>query len=150
LKSSDAVFAACLKNANLRVFSKSLEAVSRTLKRDITGIQLQRFSAHADTIYSISISHDGSQLATASEDNTVKIWDITHGRAVWAAVFSHGGEKLATCCDGGTVRVWDLATGKNQVLLKGEGIPVYAVAFTHSCNFMAVASGGRPRPGSPD
>jgi WD40 repeat protein len=106
-----------------------------------TGIQLQRFRAHADTIYSISISHDGSQLATASEVNTVKIWDITQGRAVWAAVFSHDGEKLATCCDGGTVRVWDLATGKHQVLLQGEGTPVYAVAFAHSCSSMAVASG---------
>ena len=106
-----------------------------------TGMRLRHFRAHDGYINSISVSHDGSHLATASDDHTMKIWDMTPGRAVWNAVFSHDGEKLATCCEGGTVRVWDLASNKHQVVLEGQDIPVYAVAFAHSGKSIAAASG---------
>ena len=39
LKSSSDVFAACVDEANLEVFSKSLEAISRTLRRDIYNLR---------------------------------------------------------------------------------------------------------------
>ena len=34
-------------------------------------------TAHSDEVFSISWSPDGSKLASASEDNTIKIWNTT-------------------------------------------------------------------------
>ena len=106
-----------------------------------TGICLQEFQGHDADINSVSISHDGRYLATASDDCTTRIWDIAYSRAIWAATFSHDNKMLATCCEGGTVRKWDLATGESKVVLEGGADPVYAVAFDHGCHHIATASG---------
>jgi WD40 repeat protein len=40
-------------------------------------------SGHQDTVGSIAWSRDGSKLATASDDQTVKVWDAETGRELF-------------------------------------------------------------------
>ncbi len=44
-----------------------------------SGAELSRLYAHRDTISNIEFSPDGSRLATASRDGTIKFWDIDKG-----------------------------------------------------------------------
>jgi WD40 repeat protein len=79
-------------------------------------------------------SPDGEYLATASVDDTVRIWDGASGRELltlqapshgWTAgndvVFSPGGNHLITADHEKVVRVWDLATGDALLALSGDG-----------------------------
>ena len=62
-------------------------------------------------------SPDGRLIATASYDQTARVWDAATGRAIggpmrhlaWLAhlEFSPDGRTLATACRDGTVRLWD-------------------------------------------
>ena len=65
----------------------------------------------------IAYSPDGTRLATASHDTTVKMWDLAldneiltlkaHARPVMRVAFSPDGTRLASASQDGTVRVYD-------------------------------------------
>ncbi|MEG3872906.1 hypothetical protein, partial [Microcoleus sp. Z1_B5] len=43
---------------------------------DLTGKLIQEFKGHQEGINSVSFSHDGKYIATASSDNTARLWQI--------------------------------------------------------------------------
>jgi WD40 repeat protein len=65
----------------------------------------------------VAFSPEGSRLAAASEDGTVKVWDVATGQetltlkghtgSVTSVVFSPEGWRLASASQDGTVKVWD-------------------------------------------
>lgn len=83
---------------------------------------LQTLEGHRSPVSSIAWSPDGSQLASASVDNTVKIWDPAtgqcastlegHGNSVRSIAWSPDGSRLASASYDNTVRIWDPATGQ--------------------------------------
>jgi WD40 repeat protein len=103
---------------------------------------ITRIDHHRGPISSVAISHDGTRLATASLDKTVKVWDARtgeelrilkgHERRVNAVAFDREGTRLATGSDDFTARVWDVATAKQLYPpLDGHGSHrVNAVAFS--------------------
>jgi WD40 repeat protein len=70
---------------------------------------------------SIVWSHDGSRLAVALRDKTVKVWDPAtgqtvsilegHNELVFLIAWSPDGSRLASGSADHTVKIWDLATG---------------------------------------
>jgi NB-ARC domain/WD domain, G-beta repeat len=100
------------------------------LRRLLTG--------HTGSVWSVAISADGTWLATAGGDETVRIWDaatgehraILTGHTSWvrSVAISADGTWLATVGNDETVRIWDAATGMCEALMRVDGI-LLAVAW---------------------
>jgi WD40 repeat protein len=97
---------------------------------------------HSDAVSGLAYSPDGTRLASASWDDTVRVWDVFTGQEalpplrghtadVCAVAYSPDGRKLASASYDLTVRVWDAVTGQ-EVLppLRGHTRPVLSVAFS--------------------
>jgi WD40 repeat protein len=85
--------------------------------------------AGSKAVFDVAFSPDGHWLATASEDETARVWDVrsgqqqhalSHGARVNAVAFSPDGRWLATGCHDKTVRIWDLHNDQQQRTLRHD------------------------------
>jgi WD40 repeat protein len=101
-------------------------------------------------VRAVAISPDGARLATASNEETVRIWHadgspratLSHTRRVRAVAISPDGAWLVTASSDGTVRIWD-ADGAPRATLTGHTNPVNAVAISPDGAWLATASSDR-------
>ncbi len=84
---------------------------------------------HRGHIGRVAVSGQGL-LATASDDHTVRLWDLatgkqrmklTHSHWVRGVALSPDGSRLAASALGDTVHLWDTATGRSIYKLAGHG-----------------------------
>ncbi len=88
------------------------------------------FKGHTKTVMSAAFSPDGTRLATASWDGTVKVWDVADGKElrtltghvkpVTSVAFSPDGTRLASVGTDRTVRLWDAGTGQLIKIYRGH------------------------------
>ncbi|MEU0070810.1 AAA family ATPase [Streptomyces sp. NPDC006332] len=112
---------------------------------------------HTGAVYLTSFSPNGRTLATASNDRTVRLWDVSDptrpeplgkpltGHTSWvsSAVFSPDGATLASASDDGTVRLWNVRDPRHPrplgAPLTGHDGTIYLIAFSPDGRTLASA-----------
>ncbi|AFY57241.1 WD40 repeat-containing protein [Rivularia sp. PCC 7116] len=109
----------------------------------------QTLIGHEEEVKSADFRKDGQLIATASKDNTVRLWEWNpnqklqdnlvqvlreHTSVVNGVVFSHNGQYVATASRDNTVRLWKKDENQNlyaiKEVLRGHTKWVYGVVFT--------------------
>lgn len=125
------------------VYSVQLRLVSGTasLIQKPPRFELQRtLEGHEGGVTSVAFSLDGSLLASAGRDNTVKVWKTDtwelqrtlsgHTRPVLCLAFRPNGSTLASGSEDTTIQFWNVATGQVERTLKGHTGAVTSIAFS--------------------
>ncbi len=97
---------------------------------------LRTLEGHTSGVLSVAVSSDGSALVSASDDKTIKVWDLRtgaclrtlEGHAVSVAL-SGDGSTLVSASNDKTIKVWDLSTGACLRTLEGHTNSVNSVAL---------------------
>ncbi|KAK8185953.1 WD repeat-containing protein YCR072C [Phyllosticta citribraziliensis] len=114
---------------------------------------LARLTGHAKQVNHVTFSPDGLYIASASFDNSLKLWNANtgafistlraHVAPVYQCCFSADSRLLVSASKDTTLKVWDVAKGKLSVDLPGHEDEVYAVDW--STDGKGVASGGKDK-----
>ncbi len=129
---------------------KSDPDVRRNAPNSTLALRAGPYSNFNAGVWSITFSHpDGNQIACASWDNSVRLWNYKTGQErsfyghrgpVLSIATDTSGEWLATGSWDETVRLWHTKTGKEIALFDGHQAPVRSVAFHPSGDLLV--SGG--------
>ncbi|MEH2240517.1 WD40 repeat domain-containing protein, partial [Nostoc sp.] len=92
----------------------------------------------------------GQQLASASVDKTIKIWDVSsgqllktltgHSSEVYSVAYSPNGQQLASASVDKTIKIWDVSSGQLLKTLTGHSSGVISVAYSPNGQQLASAS----------
>lgn len=119
-------------------------------------IVAKRFVAHTFQINAITFSPDGSQLASASWDGNVRLWDPATGKVLQTSTdpsssalslsFSPDGDFLVIGFAAGEISIVEVASGKELMRYTGRTNNVLSVAFSpNGAQFASADAGGNIR-----
>lgn len=106
---------------------------------------------HNDRVYRVVLNADGTRVASASEDKTVRVWRVSDGErlcllsghddGVNCVAFNADGTRVVSGSVDHTVRVWSVSDGQQLCSLSGHKLAVRCVSF--SANGSHVVSAGK-------
>jgi WD40 repeat protein len=115
-----------------------------------SGLPLQTFWGHTNSVRSVAFSPNGKTLASGSDDRTVCLWEVSSGKVltslqghaslVSSVAFSPDGKTLASGSGDQTVCLWEVSSGKLLNALQGHANLVSSVAFSPDGKILASGS----------
>ncbi len=115
-----------------------------------TGALIYTLSGHSEAVNSVSITPDGQIIATASADNTIKLWQVSdgtlirtltgHADDVTSVVFSPDGQLLASSSYDNSIKFWKVSDGSLERTLSGHTDNVETVEFSPDGQMLASGS----------
>ena len=111
---------------------------------------IQALKGHALRVTSCAYSPDGRRIVSASEDNTLKVWDAETGEerftleghtgVVTSCAYSSDGRRIVSASWDNTLKVWDVETGHELFTLKGHRHWVLSCAYSPDSRRIVSAS----------
>lgn len=110
-----------------------------TLDINSSGKNKNQFKGHEGRINSVQWNAQSSLILSASDDNTVRIWDALLGSEkkkyecpgrVLQAIWSPDNNFIAACSSYGSVRIWDVQTDDLLELRPDAGVSISRIAFS--------------------
>jgi WD40 repeat protein len=129
------------RNGMIRVFDLDTGRTIHELKGHLLP---NRLVSNNFQVNSLIFSPDGKRIVSASNDDTIKVWDAETGREirtlrghkhvpqpgmplpvilegdVWAVAFSPDGKRIVSGSNDDTIKVWDAETGRVLRTLRGN------------------------------
>jgi WD40 repeat protein len=107
-------------------------------------------TGHSAPVNAFDINGRGDLVATASDDGTARLWDVSTARTtavltghtgpVLCVAFSGDGRVVATGGADHTARLWNAVTGSLIAVLTGHTGPVYHVVFSPDSSRLVTTS----------
>ncbi|KAF9231681.1 quinon protein alcohol dehydrogenase-like superfamily [Melanogaster broomeanus] len=108
-----------------------------------TGEHVKTMSGHdpATTVRTVIFSPDGQRIASGSNDNTIRIWDVHnaqaiggplegHSRVVTCVAFSPDSKTIASVSSDATMRLWDIELGNLSLAPIQHNSRIHAVSYS--------------------
>jgi WD40 repeat protein/serine/threonine protein kinase len=103
---------------------------------DLDTYETRTFSGHAGPVRRVAVSSDGAHAASASDDGTVRVWDVATGTS---RTYAHPSEALAFSPDGTTV----VTTGTTLLVIDVAGGASREIALDSDANNITYSPDGR-------
>jgi WD40 repeat protein len=169
-----AVYYAAFDPQGTRIVTASQDGTARLWDisnvRNLTGMAASSLGpiavlqGHTMSVRWAEFSPDGTRVATASDDGTARLWDVSKAQrrrargtaillsatvvlpvlkgvgSVFSARFNRDGTRVVTASADNTVQVWDAVSGRNVMSLRGHHDIVRSAAFSPDGNRIVTGS----------
>jgi WD40 repeat protein len=128
----------------------SMSTTNDTTREEIVCQESHRLRGHEGVIHSVKWDKSGQNLASTSDDRTVRLWRVAdsgewqllwtawgHTARIWNVAFSDAG--VVSTGEDGTARLWNAETGVALATLRGHACQ--CVWSVDTCHSLAVTGG---------